>query len=175
MQFIFDQFSIEKDYWDDLNLGWAKLLDIDTDVILNRVLPHLPDLSEFIDVLKNNQMFNLLETSNFYYFLEFHNECNTADKLTRLWPSAKVILFDKNYTNFLNWRNHVDPRLADWTVPLLHKPSISWESDWFLDKSLFLEKIENLYAVLELKNFNQTYINAYYDRWMQTLEKLKEQ
>jgi len=46
------------------------------------------------------------------------------------------------------------------------RSTITWNPNWFLGKNLFLEKLYNLYNILELPDYNEDYISTFYDEYI---------
>ena len=50
------------------------------------------------------------------------------------------------------------------------KSTITWNPNWFLDKNTFLEKLFNLYNILELNDFNEELIITFYNKYIEVAQ-----
>jgi len=139
--------------WQDLNLGDWQMFGMDW-----HNFTHRPELFNH-----NKLLFTIA------------HDRKRLTELVNKFPSSPRIYFTKNQ-KFLDWRFKNNSRNGEFyngyildNLALIH----NWDSDDFLNKELFINKIKILYNNFKLLDFNQTFIEAYYDKYMATLEKLK--
>lgn len=58
-----------------------------------------------------------------------------------------------------------------WDLPNL---IYTWDVSWYLDETMFILKIEELYKILKLSGFDNTVILDFYKQWINTLSYLKD-
>lgn len=108
------------------------------------------------------------------FFFATAHESDTLNEIVKCYPTALRIYFVDNQ-NFMNWRLKVDKKikLSTW-YPESDYPVYHWSADWFLDQSLFLENLENLYQSLDLLDFNREFVTAYYEKYFEALTIIKD-
>jgi len=114
-------------------------------------------------------------------FMIAHNKENLQYLIDK-FPNNRRIYFD-NYKKFFSWRFNNDSiyhtlpgainhKIRDY---VLDKPELIsfWDADDYLIRDIFMAKLKNLYNLLGLTDFNQNFIEMYYNKYMLTLEKIK--
>ena len=91
------------------------------------------------------------------------------DRCLNVWPNAKVIVLT-NSEEFIKFRNKSE-YIARNTFNH-HQCRFYWDCRWFLDYTLVNAKLQNLYDVLVLSDYNPLAISRYYTAWITSLEKL---
>lgn len=138
--------------WLDLNLGCVQLFGASP-------LTQFDNFNPVIDRLSN---------SNKYFFMVLH-DAKQLDRYLTVWPNAKVIILN-NSAEFIKSRNKKE--YTGWELYEHPKCDFYWDCSWFLDYSLVAAKMQNLYDVLMLPDYNNLTILRYYVAWMTSLKKL---
>lgn len=90
-----------------------------------------------------------------------------TDNLTSLsfgeYNSSKVVLKNKLKSIYKN---------SDFVYP---KSYFVWDTNWYLDFNDTLKNIQTLYEKLELKDFNEKFIQLYYKMWIQKIDEIKRE
>ena len=50
-----------------------------------------------------------------------------------------------------------------------------WNTDLFFSKSNMIKEIQKLYQLLNLSDFNESYISEYYDSWINKIKEFNQQ
>lgn len=99
-----------------------------------------------------------------------------SDRLTKIincHPDAHRIYFVNNQ-RFINWRLKTDEKIEPHTWCPESESAYYWSADWFLDQSLFLDNLENLYQSLGLRDFNREFVTTYREKYFQALTMIKD-
>lgn len=108
------------------------------------------------------------------FFFAVAHDLDTLNKIVKCYTSALRIYFIDNQ-RFMNWRLKTDKKIKPhkW-YPKSDYPVYYWSADWFLDQSLFLENLENLYQLLGLTDFNREFVTVYYEKYFKALTMIKD-
>jgi len=140
--------------WQDLNLGDWQLFGVDWHNLTDR--PELFDHDKLLFTVAHDR--------------------ERLTELVNKFPSSPRVYFIKNQ-KFLDWRFKNNSRNGefynDYILDNLELIN-NWDSDDFLDKEICINKIKMFYNKFGLTDFNQIFIEAYYDKYISTLEKLKK-
>jgi hypothetical protein len=83
--------------WNDLETYATNLFELNLDEFLRGTW------ESFFQLMIKTSMFSLLSNQNKYFCIETMS--TDLDKIQEIFPNAKIILFEKEYTNFTLWRN----------------------------------------------------------------------
>ena len=150
--------------WNDLNLGCYQLFDVPNESYLYKQSNIIQETFNFHPVIKQ-----LTDSNTHYFFLAAHSD-QLLESYLGVWPNAQIIEFT-NYNNFCNFRNHTVA--SNYTS--IHRTNCSfvWDCEWYFDTDQTIDKIKELYTILNLPDFNETEIRRYHETWLYTLTKLK--
>jgi hypothetical protein len=170
LNLLIKRINIIEDVWNDLNLGCVQLFGH------HKLNPPL-----FCPVI------NTLAQEDKLFFVVAHNKV-IFKELIKIWPKGKVIFFNGSH-NFIRWRmgdefftgsDDFSTYQTQPDYPYHHRNLINvdtdityWDADWYLDKDLFLARLQELYKKFNLTDYNQVLIETYYDNYMRKLEQMK--
>jgi hypothetical protein len=158
---LIDRLNSVQDTWNDLSLGCQQLFG---QALASQFRPDTfyPEIGQ-------------LASGNKLFFVIAH-DTNQFKTLIKIWPNATIIYFDK-CDKFITWRdnNLRENRSFNSTVRdyMAQYNPIVWNSDTYLDRKNFFVNLELLYNRLGLDDFNLALIEPFYDRYINTLAKIK--
>ena len=147
----------------DLKLGCHQLFGVENYLLEN------PDVSQYVDRF-NPVIERLTDLDDTYFFLIIHNTAYLNDCL-KIWPNAKLIIYH-NCKRFLDHRANSSTREIlpiDEKFPNYKQCIFNWDCDWYFDPETTLLKIQELYTILGLTDFNREEIQRYYDKWFKQI------
>ena len=163
--------------WSDLNLGCHQLFETMSSDYFTK-FTEVPQTFVFGDAVKN------LSNSNLKFGLVAHLHTLLVRQL-QVWPNATVIFF-KNQEKFIEtfrteftrplWPLESErQQLAQEQESLIEKnisstnQCLTWDCNWFYDEQLTLSNIKNIYYSLEMDDFDESLISAYYRKWIEKM------
>jgi hypothetical protein len=159
-------------FWTDLNLSCDKFMGFKKEEYVNpwRGLR----FNEFVKDVTNSD----------YVFFHGSHEYRQIEAMLKVWKNPKIILMDHVH-DFIIKRTKGNPELKRWLDMLpafegerekmLQIPQVVYRFDTraYENESLLLEEVEKLYSLLNLPNFNRSYILEYYNLWYNKVEEVK--
>ena len=115
---------------------------------------------------------NLISYKPTLFFIVTHN-LNFFEKVNDVWPNAKKIYLT-NYAKFIEWRSNVPCTRPEETELLTQHEFLIWDVESYFDKSQYLTQLETFYSQLGLTDFNQQYVETFYNKYIETLTKIRE-
>jgi hypothetical protein len=163
--------------WNDLEFGFNTMFGITHKQLDSIPLYQKQNLSKFAYVIptliKESKPLDYIVNSNKYFLIETPNVDELNEHL-KVWPNATVILFDRNFNKFKQWRRpDLSSESENWYSSSINTDKIfTWNADDYLDANTTIDKIEELYIKLGIPDFDQSNIQQYYQSWISKLEQL---
>jgi hypothetical protein len=181
--------------WSDLDLGCQQLFGINNETYLTKI----PESYSFANVISN------LSHSDYKFFLVAHSEEYLKQYIARWPNVKLIIFENcSKFVIFRSWKmlrgpdwplkspkfDNMDilPKLVENDIVTIFKnittfkqeghysnQILYWNTDLFFSKSNTIKEIQKLYQLLNLSNFNESYISEYYDSWIDKIKELNQQ
>jgi hypothetical protein len=149
--------------WTDLGLGCSQLYGLHEKNY---------DISNKHD-LKFNGVIEKLSNSNYKFFLMSHSP-DTFKKFLNIWPNAKTIIF-LNPQKFLEYRFGTFNYPFNWdNLERIPKAFHYFDNDIYLNVDKTINEIKLLYDKLNLSNYNENFIQTYYNMWIEKIVEVNE-
>ena len=146
--------------WVDLDLGCYQLTNVSNTDYLSIPSDEIKQNTNFHPVITE-----LSQRNQEYFFMIAHTN-EYFDAYFKIWANAKLIIL-KNCFIMQEFRKTNIIQDIDHPNCLFY-----WDCNWFFDETLTQTNIKKLYDLLDLNDYDETFISEYHKTWLTILNKL---